>query len=79
MKSITIILAMIAASAALLVAQGTTHTWVNLNTGGTLYWNQDANWTAHSRMRREPRPSSPETSPRPTPSSGLETTSRSGR
>ncbi len=44
MKSITSILTMIAASAALLVAQGTTHRWVNLNTGGTLHWNVDANW-----------------------------------
>ena len=46
MKSITSILSMIAASAALLVAQGTTHTWTNLNTGSTLYWNVDANWDA---------------------------------
>lgn len=46
MKSITSILSMIAASAALLVARGTTHTWTNLNTGSTLYWNVDANWDA---------------------------------
>lgn len=46
MKRITSMLAMAAVFAGQLVAQAGTHTWVNLNTGGTLYWNEDANWDA---------------------------------
>ena len=44
MKNWNFILTMAAVFAGLFVAQAATHTWVNLNTGGTLYWNQDANW-----------------------------------